>query len=48
MVLGNIFKKLLLGGAFSAEEGRIKLFGRMYWTLYPSRALAKNLQKIGE
>ncbi len=48
MVLGDIFKKLLIGGAFSVEEGRIKLFGRMYWTLFPSHALALNLQSIGE
>jgi len=26
----------------------IKLFGRMDWTLFPSRALALNLQTIGE
>ena len=48
MGLAWIFKKLLWGNAFAAERGRIKLFGRMDWTLFPSRALALNLQTIGE
>jgi predicted hydrocarbon binding protein len=48
MVLAGILKKLLFGRAFSTERGRIKLFGRMDWTLFPSRALALNLQAIGE
>jgi len=43
-----ILKKLLFGKAFTTEKGRIKLFGRMDWTLFPSRALALNLQTIGE
>lgn len=46
--LAWIFKKLLWGNAFATEHGRIKLFGRMDWTLFPSRALALNLQSIGE
>jgi len=48
MALAAILKKLLFGRAFSTERGRIKLFGRMDWTLFPSRALAINLQRIGE
>lgn len=48
MVLATILKKLLLGKAFTTERGRIKLFSRMDWTLFPSRALALNLQTIGE
>lgn len=48
MGLAWIFKKLLFGNAFATERGRIKLFGKMDWTLFPSRALALNLQKIGE
>ena len=48
MTLATILKKLLLGKAFTTERGRIKLFGRMDWTLFPSRALALNLQTIGE
>ena len=48
MGLAWIFKKLLWGNAFATEQGRIKLFGRMDWTLFPSRALALNLQTIRE
>ena len=48
MGLAVILKKLLMGRAFTTERGRIKLFGRMNWTLFPSRALALNLQTIGE
>jgi len=48
MGLAWIFKKLLWGNAFATEQGRIRLFGRMDWTLFPSRALALNLQTIGE
>jgi len=48
MVLAWILKKLLFGKAFTTERGRIKLFGMMDWTLFPSRALALNLQTIGE
>jgi len=46
--LAWILKKLLYGRAFATERGRIKLFGRMDWTLFPSRALAVNLQTIGD
>ena len=48
MVMSTILKKMLIGRAFSTEKGRIKLFGKMDWTLYPSRALAMNLQSIGK
>ena len=48
MGLAWILKKLLFGGAFATERGRIRLFRRMDWTLIPSRALALNLQRIGE
>lgn len=48
MALAWIFKKLLWGNAFSAEKGRIRLFQKMDWTMFPSRALALNLQTIGE
>lgn len=48
MGLSTIFKKLLIGGAFSADEGRIKLFGRMYWIMYPARAFAHHLQDVGK
>ena len=43
-----IFKKLIFGNLFATERGRIKLFHKMDWTLFPSRALALNLQTIGE
>lgn len=48
MVLTGILKKFLLARLFTTERGRIKLFRRMDWTLFPSRALALNLQTIGE
>jgi len=48
MVLAGILKKLLFGRAFSTERGRIVLFGRMDWILIPSRALARDIQIIGE
>jgi len=48
MVLAGIFKKLLFGRAFTTERGRITLFGRMDWIMLPSRALAKDIQMIGE
>jgi len=48
VVLAGILKKFLLGRLFTTERGRIKLFRRMDWTLFPSRALALNLQTIGE
>lgn len=47
-MLSTIFKKLLIGRAFSADEGRIKMFGRMYWIMYPARAFACHLQDVGE
>jgi predicted hydrocarbon binding protein len=47
-VLTGILKKLLFGRAFTTERGRIKLFGRMDWIMLPSRALAKDIQMIGE
>ncbi len=42
------FKDLLIGRAFTTEKGRIKMFGKMDWTLYPSRGLAHFFQTIGE
>lgn len=48
MGLAWILKKLLFGRAFTTERGRIELFGKMDWTLFPSRALALNLQTIGD
>jgi hypothetical protein len=48
MVLSTILKKMLIGRAFTNEKGRIRLYGRMDWMLYPARAFALNLQSIGE
>lgn len=48
MGLAWIFKKLMFGNAFGTERGRIRLFHEMDWTLFPSRALALNLQTVGE
>jgi hypothetical protein len=47
-VLSGILKKLLMGRAFETDKGRIRLFGRMDWTMIPSRAFAQNLQSIAE
>lgn len=48
MALANIFKQLLIGRAFTTEKGRIKMFGQMNWTLYPSRGLAHIFQEVGK
>lgn len=48
MVLSGVLKKMLIGRAFTNEHGRIKLYGKMDWMLYPARALAINLQSVGE
>lgn len=48
MGLSWILKKLLAGRVFDAEKGRITLFGRMDWIMIPARALAKDIQMIGE
>lgn len=48
MVLSPILKKMLIGRAFSNEHGRIKMYGRMDWLMFPARALAMNFQTIGE
>ncbi len=48
MGLSWILKKLLAGRVFDAEKGRITLFSRMDWILIPAKALAKNIQMIGE
>ncbi len=43
-----MLKKMLIGRAFSNEKGRIKLFGKMDWMLYPARAMAYTIHSIGE
>lgn len=48
MGLAVTFKKLLIGRAFSTERGRVKLFGRMDWTMVPSWVFAEILQNLGE
>jgi hypothetical protein len=48
MVLTGILKKLLFGNAFGTERGRIRLFGKMDWILIPARAMAKDVQMMGE
>jgi predicted hydrocarbon binding protein len=48
MVLSNIMKKMIIGRAFTNEKGRILLFGKMSWTLAPSRAFAVHIQHLGE
>jgi predicted hydrocarbon binding protein len=48
MGLANIFKKMLISRTFSIERGRIRMFGTTDWTLYPAKAMAKMIQRIGE
>lgn len=48
MVIATILKKMLIGRGFTTERSRIKMFGKMDWTLYPSRGFAHILQEIGE
>lgn len=45
--MANYFKKLLIGRAFTAEEGSVTTFGRIHWILFPARAMAKMIQDIG-
>ncbi len=47
-MLSPILKKMLIGRAFSNEDGRIKLYGKMDWMMFPAKALAMNLQSIAE
>ena len=44
--MAGIFKKMLIGRAFSAEDGRIKMFGTMDWMLMPAKATAEMFQDI--
>jgi len=48
MTLSSRLKKMLIGRAFSNVDGRIRMFGKMDWLLFPARALALNFQSIGE
>ena len=48
MGLVGILRDMLIGKAFATEKGRIKMFGEMDWTLYPSKGLAHFFQVIGE
>lgn len=48
MTLAGPLKKMLIGGAFSTEKSRIRLFGRMDWTLEPSAGMAQLIQLPAE
>jgi predicted hydrocarbon binding protein len=48
MALSTILKKMLISRAFTNERGRIKLYGRMDWSLVPSWVFGDLIQKIGE
>jgi predicted hydrocarbon binding protein len=48
MALAPMLKKMLIGNAFMTDRGRVKMFENMEYTLFPSRALALNLQKVGK
>ena len=47
-MLSETFKKLLMGQAFSTENGRIKLFERTDWSVVPSNVVAELLQDIAK
>ncbi|MEE9323109.1 MAG: hypothetical protein V3U72_01055 [Candidatus Aenigmarchaeota archaeon] len=48
MGLSNSLKKMLMSSSFVTEQSRIKLFGKMDWTLHPSRGLAQLIQLPAE
>ena len=48
MGLATIFKKLLIGRAISTKKGRIALFEKMDYVMYPAVGLAITLQEIAE
>ncbi|MFH8132442.1 MAG: hypothetical protein QW321_02445, partial [Candidatus Aenigmatarchaeota archaeon] len=48
MGIAVMLKKLLLGRAFSAEEGRVTILGRYNVSLFESCSLAHLIQKIFE
>lgn len=48
MVITTILKKLLISRGFTTDRGRIKMFGKMDWTLFPSKSLAIIFQDVGE
>ena len=47
-VISSLLKKMIIARAFRTENGRIKMFGSMDWTLYSSKALAHFFQVIGD
>ncbi|MFH1236987.1 MAG: hypothetical protein V1648_01105 [Candidatus Aenigmatarchaeota archaeon] len=47
MVIATILKKMLISRGFTTEKSRIKMFGKMDWTLYPSSGFAHIMQEIG-
>lgn len=48
LVMSNILKKMIIGRAFSNEKGRIRLYGKMDWSLIPSWVFGDLLQYIGD
>ena len=44
MALATPLKKMLIGRSFSTEKSRIKLFGKMDWTLEPSAGMSELIQ----
>ncbi|HDH91371.1 MAG TPA: hypothetical protein ENF38_00290 [Candidatus Aenigmarchaeota archaeon] len=48
MVLAEFLKKLIIGRAFKAEEGRVTLLGKYDVTLFESKSLAFIIQKTFE
>ena len=48
MVLADSLKRMLMSSSFITERSRIQLFGKMDWTLHPSRGLAQLIQLPAE
>ncbi|NOX72000.1 MAG: hypothetical protein GXO64_04900 [Candidatus Micrarchaeota archaeon] len=47
-IISTLLKKMIIARAFRTEKGRIRMFGKMDWTLYSSKALAHFFQVIGD
>jgi hypothetical protein len=46
-MLAGILKKLLIGRAFTAENGKILMFDKMNWSLHSAKSMAIMIQDIG-
>ncbi|MBN2102158.1 MAG: hypothetical protein JW716_04775 [Candidatus Aenigmarchaeota archaeon] len=46
--IADPLKKMLMSKSFSTDRSRIRMFGKMDWTLEPSRGMAELIQIPGE